>query len=95
MGLVRKRTLELYLRFIIIIIIGFHFFGFRNRIFFYIARSSALRPTPNLEGQVPVFISHRNTVVRLYPQAPGSLFVFYDSQGEAGGIPTRLHTRFT
>jgi hypothetical protein len=30
---------------------------------------------------------------KLYPQAPGSLFVaFYDSQGYGGVIPTRLHT---
>jgi hypothetical protein len=36
----------------------------------------------NLEGQVPVFISPRNRVARLYPQALGSLFVAsYDLQG--------------
>jgi hypothetical protein len=29
----------------------------------------------NLEGQVPVFISHRNWVAQLYPQVLGSLFV--------------------
>jgi hypothetical protein len=34
---------------------------------------------PNLEGQVPVFISPRNRVAQLYPQALGSLSVaFYD-----------------
>jgi hypothetical protein len=27
----------------------------------------------------------------LYPQALGSFFVFYDSQGYGGGIRTRLH----
>jgi hypothetical protein len=42
----------------------------------------------NLQGQVPVFISPRNRVAQLYPQAPGFLFVAsYDSQG----IRTRLH----
>jgi hypothetical protein len=33
---------------------------------------SQIRDSPNLEGQVSVFISPRNTVVRLYPQALGS-----------------------
>jgi hypothetical protein len=43
---------------------------------------SQIRDSPNLEGQVPVFISPRNRVARLYPQALGSLFVaFYESQG--------------
>jgi hypothetical protein len=51
------------------------------------------RPLPNLEGQVPVFISPRNRVAQLYPRALGSLFVFsYDSQGYGGGILNRLHT---
>jgi hypothetical protein len=37
---------------------------------------------PNLEGQVPVFISPRNRVAQLNPQALGSIFVAsYDSQG--------------
>jgi hypothetical protein len=45
------------------------------------------------EGPVPVFISPRKRVPQLYPQALGSLFVFYyDSQGYSGGIRTRLHT---
>jgi hypothetical protein len=36
---------------------------------------------PNLEGQVPVFISPRNRPVQLYPRALGSLFIAsYDSQ---------------
>jgi hypothetical protein len=48
---------------------------------------SQIRDSPNLEGQVPVFISPTNRVVRLYPQAMGSLFVAsYDSQGYGGGI---------
>jgi hypothetical protein len=41
-----------------------------------------IRDSPNLEGQVPVFITPRNRVAQLYPQALGSLFVAsYDSQG--------------
>jgi hypothetical protein len=35
---------------------------------------SQIRDSPNLEGQVPVFISPRNRVGQLYPQALGSLF---------------------
>jgi hypothetical protein len=47
---------------------------------------------PSLEGQVPVFISPKNRVDRLCPQALSSLFVAsYDSQGYGGGIRTRLH----
>jgi hypothetical protein len=43
---------------------------------------SQIWDSPNLEGQVPVFISLRNTVAQLYPQALGSLFVAsHDSQG--------------
>jgi hypothetical protein len=43
---------------------------------------SQIRDSPNLEGQVPVFMSPRNRVARLYPQALGSLFVAsYDSRG--------------
>jgi hypothetical protein len=58
----------------------------------YRAKSSALRPNPNLEGQVPVFISPMNRVAQLYPQALSSLFVaLYDSQGEGRGIVSHLH----
>jgi hypothetical protein len=53
---------------------------------------SQLRDTPNLDGQVPVFISPRNRVAQLYPQALNFLFVAsYDSQGYGGGIRIRLH----
>jgi hypothetical protein len=53
-----------------------------------------LHPIPNLEDQVPVFMSPSDRVAQLYPQAPGSLFVaFCDSQGYGGSILTRLHTR--
>jgi hypothetical protein len=39
-----------------------------------------IRDSCNMEGQVPVFISPRNRVARLYPQALGSLSVAsYDS----------------
>jgi hypothetical protein len=38
--------------------------------------------SPNLEGQVPIFISPRNRVAQLYPRALGSLSVAsYDLQG--------------
>jgi hypothetical protein len=44
---------------------------------------------PNLEGQVPVFISSRNRVVQLHPRTLGSLYVAsYDSQAYGGGILT-------
>jgi hypothetical protein len=44
---------------------------------------------PNLEDQVSDFISLKNRVARLYPQALGFPFVAsYDSQG----IRTRFHT---
>jgi hypothetical protein len=45
-----------------------------------------------LEGEVPVFISPRNRVAQLCPQALGSLFItFYDSQVYDEGIRTHLH----
>jgi hypothetical protein len=53
---------------------------------------SQIRNSPNLEGVIPVFISPRNRVAQLYPQALGSFFVAsYDSQGYGGGIRTALH----
>jgi hypothetical protein len=52
---------------------------------------SQIRDSPNLEGQVPVFMSPRNRVALLNSQALGSLFVaYYDSQGYGGGIRPRL-----
>jgi hypothetical protein len=52
---------------------------------------SQSRDSSNLEGQVPVFISPRNRVTRLHPQALDSLFVAsYDSQGYGGGVPRAL-----
>jgi hypothetical protein len=53
---------------------------------------SQIRDSPNLEGQVPIFISLRNRVAQLYPKALGSLFVAsYHSQGYGWGIRARLH----
>jgi hypothetical protein len=41
-----------------------------------------LRPTPNVEGQVPVFMSLSDRMAQLYSQVQGSLFVtLYDTQG--------------
>jgi hypothetical protein len=57
---------------------------------------SQTRDFPNLESQVSVFISPKNRVTQLYPQALGSLFVSsYDSQGYGGGIRTRLQVGFS
>jgi hypothetical protein len=54
---------------------------------------SQIRDSHNLKDQVPVFISPKNTVAQLYPQALGSLFVAsYDLQGYGGGILTYLLT---
>jgi hypothetical protein len=73
---------------------GLHFFS--QQYFFYTARSSALRPTPNLENQVFVCMSPSERVVQLYHQALGSFIVtFDDSQGYGGGILTRLHTGYS
>jgi hypothetical protein len=48
---------------------------------------SQFRDSPKLEGQFTVFISPRNRVAQLYPQALGSIFVAsYDSQGYSGSI---------
>jgi hypothetical protein len=54
---------------------------------------SQIRDSPNLEGQVPIFISLGNRVTQIYPQVLRSFFVAsYDSQGYGGGIGTYLHT---
>jgi hypothetical protein len=48
---------------------------------------SQIPDSPNLEGQVLVFISPRNRMARLYPQALGSLFVAsYELPGYGGGL---------
>jgi hypothetical protein len=52
---------------------------------------SQIRELPETRGQAPIFISPRNRVAQLYPQALASLFVAsYDSQGYGGGIRPRL-----
>jgi hypothetical protein len=49
---------------------------------------SQIQDSPNLEGQVPIFISPRNRVAQLYPQALGSLSVTsYSSQGYSSDLP--------
>jgi hypothetical protein len=50
------------------VIFGFESLGIYDHILLTQIRDSA-----NLEGQVPVFISPRNRVAQLYPQALGSL----------------------
>jgi hypothetical protein len=53
---------------------------------------SALRPTTNLEVQIPVFMFPSDRVAQLQPQSPGSLsFAFCDSRVPGGGTITRLH----
>jgi hypothetical protein len=48
---------------------------------------------PTWKSQVPVFISHRNRLAQLYPQALGSLFVAsYNAQGYSGGVRPHIHT---
>jgi hypothetical protein len=54
---------------------------------------SQICDSPNLDGQVSGFISPRNRVAWLYPQALGSLFITpYNLQGYGGGTWPRLHT---
>jgi hypothetical protein len=48
---------------------------------------SQIRDSPNLEGQVPVFMSPRNRMVRLCPLLLGPLFIVsYDLRAYGGGI---------
>jgi hypothetical protein len=63
------------------VILGSEFYGCHDHILLL-----PIRGSPNLEGQVPVFIYLRNRVVHLYPQVLGSLFLAYDSQGYGEGI---------
>jgi hypothetical protein len=63
----------------------------RTQIIFY----CLIWDSPNLDGEVLVFISPRNRVAQLYPRALGSLFfASYDSQGYGGVILTRLQLLF-
>jgi hypothetical protein len=60
-------------------------------VFIYTATLSALRPTPNLGNQAPVFKSTSDRVAQLYPQTLGSISVaFYVSQGYRGDILSHL-----
>jgi hypothetical protein len=62
------------------VILKSEFCGIRDHILL-----SHIRDSPNLEGQVTIFISPRKRVARLYPQALGCLFVTsYDSQDHDG-----------
>jgi hypothetical protein len=48
---------------------------------------SQIHGTPDLKGQVPIFLFPRNRAAQLYPQALGSLSITaYDPQGYGGGI---------
>jgi hypothetical protein len=70
------------------VILGYDYRGTHNHIWL-----SQIRDSPNLEGQIPVFISPRSSVAQLYPQALGSLFVAsYDSKEYGGGVRPHLHT---
>jgi hypothetical protein len=56
---------------------------------------SQILDSPNLEDQVPAFISCSKRVAQLYPHALGSLFVAsYESQGYGGGTRIRLHLNY-
>jgi hypothetical protein len=56
---------------------------------------SQIRDSPNLEGQVPVFISPRNRVAQLYPQSLCSPYVAsYVSQGYGEVIRPGLNMGF-
>jgi hypothetical protein len=60
---------------------------FATIIFFSQSKVVSHASNPNKEDQVFVFMSPRDRVAQLYPQAPGSLFVlFCYSQGYSGGI---------
>jgi hypothetical protein len=88
LSLMRGRIcrLQLLLDFASIIILGTQSCGTLDQILL-----SQIWDSPNLVGQVPVFISPRKKVAQLYPPALGSIFVAsYDSQGYSGGIWTRL-----
>jgi hypothetical protein len=71
-----------------------HFFAFGDSNFLTEqGRQPCVQP-PNMEDQVPVFMSPSDRVAQLYPQAPGSLLIaFHVSQGYGGGILTRIHMR--
>jgi hypothetical protein len=53
---------------------------------------SHIRDSPNLEGQVLVFIFPTNRMAQIYPQALGSFYASYMSQVCGRVIPTNLHS---
>jgi hypothetical protein len=71
LSLTRERVCRLQLLLVLAssVILGPESHGTRDRILL-----SQIRDSPNLEGQAPVFISPRNRVAQLYPQALGSFF---------------------
>jgi hypothetical protein len=73
---------------------GFDCFGFRNNIFFYRPRSSALPPTPNLENRVSVFMPPETGWPSYTPRHRVPFSSPSDSQGYGGGILSRLHTEY-
>jgi hypothetical protein len=70
LSLTRERVcrLQLLLGLANAVILGSESHGTRDHILL-----SQIRDSPNLEGQVPVFISPRDRVAQLYPQALGSI----------------------
>jgi hypothetical protein len=80
-------SLQLLLAVASAVILGSESLGTHDRILLFQIQDSI-----NLEGQILIFISFRNRVAQLYPQALGSLFIAsYDSQGYGGSIRTRLN----
>jgi hypothetical protein len=80
LSLTRGRVCRLQLLLVLAsaVILGSESRGTRDHILL-----SLIWDSPNLEGQVPVFISPRRRVAQLYSQALGSLFVAsYDSPGD-------------
>jgi hypothetical protein len=75
--------LQLLLALTSAVILGTKFHGTHDHILL-----SHIQDSPNMKGQVPIFISPRNKVAQLYPQALGFLFIVsYDLQGLHAVIP--------
>jgi hypothetical protein len=51
-----------------------------------------MRPAPNPEDQVPVFMSPSDSVAQLYIGTGFTFFAFCVSKGYGGGILTHFHT---
>jgi hypothetical protein len=84
---------EVYRLQLLLALVGLVTLGFERRENHDRNLLSQIQNSRNLEGQVPIFISPRNRVAQLYPQALASLAVAsYGLQGYGGGIRTRLHT---